>query len=159
MTIAKSNNLVGCAGEYYVCAELCRQGFLSLVTPKNNPLFDVVATNSEGSRSVAIQVKSKSITNAQGWKLNKGIEEVHGNPNLFVVLVDLRPDGSTDYYIYEYENLSQRVRELYANYLSVPKRDGGQRKDVDFRWFDQKCFTEDDSGRRNKWSLITDRLV
>jgi hypothetical protein len=29
-----SKNLVGVAGEYYVCAELCRQGILALITPK-----------------------------------------------------------------------------------------------------------------------------
>src|SRR5688572_4283467 len=34
-----SKNLVGVAGEYYVCAELCRQGILALITPKNNPLI------------------------------------------------------------------------------------------------------------------------
>lgn len=32
-----SNNLVGTAGEYFVCAELCRIGYVALLTPKNNP--------------------------------------------------------------------------------------------------------------------------
>jgi hypothetical protein len=35
-----SNNLVGTAGEYFGCAELCRMGYLALMTPKNNSLFD-----------------------------------------------------------------------------------------------------------------------
>src|SRR2546423_13808926 len=64
-----TNNLVGTAGEYYVCAELCRHGYLALLTPKNNPLFDVVATNVEGTVSVSIQVKTRSVHNTQGWKL------------------------------------------------------------------------------------------
>src|ERR1700682_5938716 len=68
-----ANNLVGTAGEYYVCAELCRMGFLALLTPKNNPLFDVVATNVDGTTSVSIQVKTRSVDNTQGWKLGNQI--------------------------------------------------------------------------------------
>jgi hypothetical protein len=154
----QSNNLIGCAGEYYVCAELCRQGFLSLVTPKNNPLFDVVVTNPAGSDSVAIQVKTKWIDNKQGWKLGKDITTPHNNPDLFVVLVDLRPDGTTDFYVYGYNILSKRVGELYADYIGKPKRDGGQRKEVGFRWFDFTRFTEDDRRRKNNWRPITDKL-
>jgi len=56
-----SLNLIGAAGEYYVCAELCRHGLLALLTPKNNPLFDVVATDEKGKKSVSIQVKTRSI--------------------------------------------------------------------------------------------------
>ena len=40
-----SKNMIGVAGEYYVCAELCRRNILALVTPKNNPLFDIVAAD------------------------------------------------------------------------------------------------------------------
>src|SRR6266516_3431533 len=69
-TARTANNLVGTAGEYYVCAELCRMGYLALLTPKNNPLFDVVATNVDGTTSVSIQVKTRSVDNNQGWKLS-----------------------------------------------------------------------------------------
>jgi hypothetical protein len=158
MPITTSNNLTGCAGEYSVCAELCRHGLLALITPKNNPLFDVVATNPEGSDSVAIQVKTKSIKNKQGWKLGKDIETPQHNEDLFVVLADLRPDGSTEFYIYEYDVLSKRIRDFYANYMRTPKKDGGQRKEVGFRWFDLKYFTDDDKDRKNKWDLIENKL-
>ncbi len=153
-----SNNLIGCAGEYYVCAELCRQGVLALITPKNNPLFDVVATNPKGSASVAIQVKTMGIDNNQGWKLNKDIERAQGNPDLFVALVALRPNNITDFYIYEYDVLSARIRGLYSDYINTPKHDGGQRKDVAFRWFDIKFFTDDDRNRKNEWKLIAQKL-
>jgi len=154
--VITSNNLIGCAGEYYVCAELCRRGLLALVTPKNNPLFDVIATNAQGSDSVAIQVKTKN--NKQGWKLNKDIERPQDNPDLFVILVDIHADNLTDFYMYQYDDLSTRVSELYAEYMRTPKRDGGQKKDVTFRWFDLKNFTNDDRNRKNKWNLILERL-
>ena len=149
-----SKNLVGTAGEYYVCAELCRQNILALITPKNNPLFDIVAADPLGKRTVSIQVKTMSLENKQGWRLNKDICIKRDNPNLFVVLVDLKSDGTNDYYIYEHDALSERVSDLYAAYMQVSKRDGSLRKDVDFRWFDKKYFTEDDHRRKNKWDIL-----
>ena len=69
------NNMTGTAGEYFVCAELCRKNVLALLTPKNNPLFDIIASTPDGKKSVAIQVKTMSIRNEQGWKLGKDLEE------------------------------------------------------------------------------------
>src|SRR5258705_3939302 len=98
-----SKNLVGTAGEYYVCAELCRQNILALITPKNNPLFDIVAADPLGRRTVSIQVKTMSLENKQGWRLNRDICIKRDNLNLFVVLVDLKEDGTNDYFIYEHD--------------------------------------------------------
>lgn len=149
-----SKNLVGVAGEYYVCAELCRRGILALVTPKNNPLYDIVAANPLGSRSVSIQVKTMSLQNKQGWRLNKEICIKQDNPNLFVVLVKLNDDGTNDYYVYRHDDLSDRVSSLYSDYMTKPKRDGSLRKDVDFRWFDLKNFTDEDRSNRNNWQIL-----
>jgi hypothetical protein len=41
-------NLTGTAGEYFVCSELSQRNILPLLTPKNNPLFDIIATNQDG---------------------------------------------------------------------------------------------------------------
>jgi len=148
-----SNNLVGVTGEYYVCAELGNQGLLALLTPKNNPLFDVVAVAPDASRVVAIQVKTMSKTNKQGWKLGIDICEKKNNPSLYTVLVDLRDDG-VDYYVYEYDVLSDRVAAAYQEYISQPKRDGTNRKDIAFRWYDFKFFTEDDWSRKSNWGIL-----
>lgn len=45
-----SYNLIGSTGEYLVCDELGKRGILGLLTPKNNPLFDIVATNELGTK-------------------------------------------------------------------------------------------------------------
>lgn len=154
MAIRTSNNMIGSAGEYYVCAELCRRNILALVTPKNNPLFDIVAIDPCGQRTVSIQVKTMSLQNDQGWKLGKDICEKRGNQDLFVVLVNMKFDGTNDYYIYEYDALSERISEVYCKYISTPKRDGTLRKDVGFRWFDFKCFTDRDHSRLNRWDVL-----
>ncbi len=100
MAVATSNNLVGTAGEYFVCAELCRRGYLALLTPKNNPIFDVIASTQDGSSTVSVQVKTRSIGNKQGWKLGLDITTKRNDAGLFVVLVNLEADGLPDFYIY-----------------------------------------------------------
>ena len=153
-----SNNIVGTAGEYFVCAELCRLGYLALLTPKNNPIFDVVASQQDGSRSVAIQVKTRSIHNKQGWKLGTDITNKKNNSNLFVVLVNLEEVGMPEFYVYEYDVLAERVQRNYEAYMNTPKRDGGRRKEVGFRWHDTKYFESDDHFRLNNWGPIVKAL-
>jgi len=149
----KSNNLVGVTGEYYVCAELGKIGVLALLTPKNNPLFDIVAVSPDASRTVTIQVKTMSEHNNAGWKLGKDVCVRKNNPNLFTVLVNLS-GNEIEYYIYEYDVLSERVENAYAEYIETPKRDGGERKDIDFRWWDLKKFKDDDLRRKNNWEIL-----
>ncbi|HCT71928.1 MAG: hypothetical protein AB2L17_02775 [Lentimicrobium sp.] len=149
----RTNNIVGVTGEYYVSAELGKRGILALITPKNNPLFDIVAVSADATQIVSIQVKTMSERNQQGWKLGKDICTLKNNPNLFVVLVNLT-GSEVEYYIYDYDTLSSRVQDVYSRYLAKPKRDGTRRKDVDFRWYDFTEFSEDDYQRKNNWSLL-----
>jgi hypothetical protein len=150
---SKNKNLVGVTGEYYVCAELGKLGILALLTPKNNPLFDIVAVSPDASRTVTIQVKTMSESNNQGWRLGTDICGKKNNGSLFTVLVNLKGDA-IDYFIYEYDVLSKRVEDVYLEYIKTPKRDGEQRKDVNFRWFDFKNFTSDDYSRKNNWDIL-----
>ena len=129
-------------------------GFLALMTPKNNPLFDVVATTQDGSRSASIQVKTRSVRNTQGWKFGKNIATDKESVGLFIVLVNLQANSLPDFYIYEYYELCKRVSEEYNQYITKPKRDGTARKDVDFRWFDEVMFNSNDNSRKNNWEPI-----
>jgi len=146
------NNLTGVTGEYYVCAELGKRGILALTTPKNNPLYDVVAISGDAKRTIAIQVKTMSLGNKQGWKLGKDICVRKNNNNLYVVLVNLKQD--VEFYIYKYDDLSKRVEEDFDKYMSTPKRDGNAKKDGGFRWHDFKNFIKKDHKRKNKWELL-----
>jgi hypothetical protein len=151
-------NLIGAAGEYYVCAELCRQGILAVLTPKNNPLFDIVATALDGSESVTIQVKTRSIHNKLGWKLGADITNSDKSKGQFVVLVNLHDTLLPDFYVYTGEEIAARVAAVYEEYISTPKRDGTPRKPVGFRWFDEVSFSPDDRSRKNDWSSIRKSL-
>lgn len=154
MPTPTSKNLVGTAGEYYVCEELCRMGYLALLTPKNNPLFDVIATSQDGDETVAVQVKTRSIHNKQGWKFGTDMASDKKSKELFVVLVNLTDSGTPDFYVYERKELVSRINSIYATYMAKPKKDGSERKTVGFRWFNEISFAEDDKSRKNNWSHI-----
>lgn len=153
-----SNTLVGIAGEYFVCAEICMRGFLALLTPKNNPLFDIVATSIDGSHSVSIQVKTRSVINKQGWKFGTDITESDNRDDLFVILVDLHENKLPDYYIYEFNNLSKKVQAVYNNYIQTPRRNGDPRKEVRFRWLPASKNDQDHMKKMNNWTPITNNL-
>lgn len=154
-----SNNLTGNAGEFFVCSQLSKKGLLTLMTPKNNPLFDIVVTNESGSEYIAIQVKTMGIENIAGWKLSKKITVKKNNPKLYLVLVDLEKNNISNFYVYLYDEFVDRINSYYKSYISKPhSKTGGQKKDVSFRWFDYKDFNEDDKSRKNDWSIITDNF-
>ena len=148
------NSMIGNAGEYYVCAELCKRNVLALITPKNNPLFDVMASDPDGKRNVQIQVKTMSTTNKQGWKLGVDMTKKRKNPKLFVVLVNMHDDKPNDYYIYKYDAFAERVNEIYDEYISAKKKDGTSKKELSFRFFDFRYFKKKDYNRLNKWSIL-----
>jgi len=152
MAEKNSNSLVGTTGEYLVCAELGKKGVLAVLTPKNNPLFDIVAISKDAQKSIAIQVKTMSEHNKQGWKFTK-FDKEQNNPKLFVVLVNILVENA-DFYIYEHDELTKRVEEEYQKYIEKPKRNGEPRKDVGFRWFDLVNFTENDKSKKNNWKIL-----
>ena len=91
--------------------------------------------------------------NIQGWELGTDICVRKNNELLYTILVKLS-GPVLEYYIYEYDVLSEKVERLYSQYLLQPKRDGGKRKDIAFRWFNLNEFTEDDYKRKNNWKLL-----
>lgn len=152
-------NLTGNAGEYFVCSELSKFNILPLLTPKNNPLFDIIATNQEGSKHVVIQVKTMGLKNKQGWKLSTAITTKKNNPNLFLALVNLKTNSPNEFYIYKYDDFVERVNQTYLNYIGKPHfRTGLIKKEVKFRWFNFADFSAEDISRKNDWSLIVNEL-
>lgn len=153
-------NLIANAGEFFVCSQLSKKGIITLMTPKNNPLFDIIATDSLGKNHVAIQVKTMGFGNKDGWKLDLKVTVKRNNPNLFLVLVDLKEDELNDFLVYQYDDFVDRVNEIYQDYINKPHyRTGLPKKDVTFRWFDYKNFNDEDEVRKNDWTPITGKLM
>ena len=65
-----SSILTGVSGEYFAAAELSRRGHIASITLRNTKGIDIVASSEDGSKTINIQVKTRS-KNTKGWMLNK----------------------------------------------------------------------------------------
>lgn len=129
----KSNILLGACGEYYVAAELSKRGYIASMTHKNSPSVDIIASDVKGSKSINIQVKTKS-TDARAWHLSLKNEDNYSS-NLFYVLVELKEKGLPNYYIYRSKEIAKLIKKRHLEYIKKPKKDGNKRKDWDLRFF------------------------
>jgi hypothetical protein len=109
MSSGRGNKLAGQIGEYLVCAELGRRGFIATPFSGNVPTFDVLATD-ELCRTVPIQVKAtrseKWPSDARTWMniefdSHTGVQKCLGakpisNPELIYVCVTIASPGDRD---------------------------------------------------------------
>lgn len=148
-----SKYIAGVSGEYFVCGELGKIGILALLTPKNNPLFDIVATDRAGDKYIFISIKTMGIENKDGWFLSKEYLKKRGNPNFYVVLVNLKIGQPNDYYVYLFDDLVDRI----TSKLAKMKDKGSKQKNkiITLRLID---FKPDDHRKKNDWKLIQHHL-
>jgi hypothetical protein len=122
---------VGVTGEYLVAAELSRRGYVATLTLRNTRGIDILASNSDATRSVGAQVKT-----AQGvrpdWMMNKKAEADLAE-NLLYVFVCLAPEGSATFYVVPRKVVAEYVRESHSEWLRTPGRQGQAHKDTDMR--------------------------
>lgn len=117
---------VGQAGEHFVAAELHRRGGYAVTFSGNMPNIDVLASNAEHTRTVAIQVKTKT---ARDWQTSTTRGAARGEDSAderFWVLVDIgkTPAQPPRYFIVPEWWVQNDIHERHAEYLA---RQGGQR--------------------------------
>lgn len=116
---------VGRAGEYFVAAELLRRGAYAVTFAGNMPEIDLLASDVEQTRTVAIQVKTRR---SGDWQT--GLKEWRRRaPEIsalrFWVFVDLTRIGSLPaYYVVPEDWIQRDIDEHHAAYLA---RHGGKR--------------------------------
>jgi len=141
--------LVGVAGEYFVAAELSSRGYLASITLRNSRGIDIIASNSDASRSVSIQVKTSSGTNPK-WILSEKSEKL-SSPNHYYVFVLLGTLGSRpDFYIVPSKVVAKYVTLKYRQWIANPKADGSPRKESAMRNFRDK-----DGQYKEAWELLS----
>lgn len=134
-------NITGVSGEYFVGAELSRRGWITVLTLKNTPNIDIIATTPDGERALNIQVKTRSIRNRQGWMLNKGIGTIVFNDNFYIAFVDLKGiDEKPDYYLIPKNLFAKRIAKRHQEWLAKPGRRGRAHVDNPIRAFDKPQF-------------------
>jgi len=142
-----SSILTGVSGEYFVAAELSRQGYIASITLRNTKGIDILASNADASKSVSIQVKTNR-GRRKAWLLTKKAEE-YFDDNLFYVFVNLKDGQQPDFYVVPSKVVAAQVKKEYAGWLANPGRNGRRHKDNPMRTF---AVRED--GYLNGWESL-----
>jgi len=137
----------GVAGEYLCAGELSRRGYLATLTLKNSKGVDVLVSNADASKTVAIQVKT-SYGNSTKWILAQKIEEFD-KPNLFYVFVNLNFGNPPDYFIVPSHVVVDSIKKYHKAWLDAPGRKGQKHKDNPMR-----LFVDKDKQYLGKWELL-----
>jgi hypothetical protein len=128
-----STTLSGISGEYFVAAELSRRGYIATVTLRNTRGIDLLASNSDATKSVGIQVKAVQGKKRE-WMLKDKIETEVAT-NLFFIFVRLNNLDAPEYFIVPKDVAAKYAKEGHALWLATPGKKGQQHKDTSMRKF------------------------
>ncbi len=143
-----SHGLSGVAGEYYVCAELSRRGYLATLTLKNAEGIDILTSRPKSGRAITIQVKTIQGKKAH-WVLNEKHEH-HQTPNLFYIFVRLGPLGERPaFHIVPSSIVATHISHAHKKWVGGRKKDGSSRKDTAMRG-----FSDHDNEYQERWELL-----
>jgi hypothetical protein len=137
----------GITGEYLVAAELSRRGYVATLTLRNTREIDILASNSDATRSVGIQVKTAHGVRPD-WMMNKKAEADLAE-NLIYVFVCLPPEGLATFYVVPRKAVAKYVRESHAEWLITPGKHGQAHKDTDMR-----RFKDPSHQYKDRWDLL-----
>jgi hypothetical protein len=140
--------LVGVAGEYFVAAELSVRGYLASVTLRNSRGIDIIASNSDATKSVSIQVKT-SKGGAPSWILSKKSESISSESHFYVLVLLKGPGNRPDYYIASSKVVADYISKNHKKWLSGTKRDGSERIDSNMR-----VFRDSKGVYKEKWETL-----
>ena len=145
----KKGILAGTSGEYFVAAELSRRGYIASITLKNTKGIDILVSNEEASKTVAIQVKTNS-SERKAWVLNEKAEEYKG-PALYYVFVNLKNkvDVRPDFHIVPSEVVANYIKKEHDEWLLTPGKRGQPHKETPMRMFGDK-----DDAYLEKWEKL-----
>ena len=137
----------GVAGEYFVAAELSRRGHVASLTLRNTRGIDILASNTDATKSVGIQVKTSQGTRPD-WMLNATAEKDVAE-NLFYVFVCLPAEGEPSFYIVPRATVARQVRQSHDEWKATPGRKGQPHGDSNIR-----KFTDPSGAYKNRWDLL-----
>ena len=141
--------LSGVAGEYYVAAELTAKGYIASITLRNTKGVDILCSNSDATKSVAIQVKTNR-RSARDWVLNQKAENYFAD-NLFYVFVNLHEGARPpEYFIVPSKTVAKHTRETHKQFLTTPGRQGQAHNDNTMR-----KFSDTEEKYLNRWDLLS----
>ena len=143
-----SNILAGISGEYFVAAELSRRGFITTLTLKNTKGVDILASDEDAKKTVAIQVKTTT-KNKNEWMLSEKSENFVSD-NHFYILVRLNEFGqSPSYHIVPSNEVAEDIKASHQKWLATPAKDGSVHKSTSMR-----IFKDLENKYKDRWDLL-----
>lgn len=152
------------ASQFFVAGELCRRGYIAVVTLGNTPNTDILCSNLAGTKAIHIQVKTfvpGNRTCSVGTKA-----EIYTGENFFWVLGGIphpHSNAEFEYYIIPSLIMSQNVKSHHAAWLALPGIKGQDHKDSKVRTVLIPPYTSpnawDISPYHNRWDLIEEKLA
>ncbi len=159
----KDKSSRGNASQFFVAGELCRRGWLAVVTMGNSPNTDILCSNKAGTRFVHIQVKTFMPGN-RNWSVGQKAERGFGE-NFFWVLGGIPGPSSTkafEYYVIPSNDMAEAISHEHDLWIKTPGRKNQAHKDNAMRVVaipPAKAFGGwDISPYQDRWDLIGERL-
>jgi len=159
----KDKSSRGNASQFFVAGELCRRGWLAVVTMGNSPNTDILCSNKAGTKFVHIQVKTfvpGSRTCSVGLKAEKEFGE-----NFLWVLGGIPEPGSKrpfEYYVIPSSTMAANVAGAHQQWLKAVGKKGQAHRENKVRTVHLPPAVSfsgwDISQYRDRWDLIGKRL-
>ncbi len=168
MATGRSNQLTKQIGEFLVCAELSRLGFITTPFAGNVPDFDILAVNDrlntvpvqvkairggswqfDGTKYLEIDIKGRGKDITQIVRGKKHLE----NPELICVFVKIGTTGNDEFYVLRLQDVQDIILKNYKSWLS--KHGGKRPRKPDSTH--NSVWPRDLSRFRDNWQLIMER--
>jgi len=159
----ENKNYRGSASQFFVAGELCRRGYVAVITMGNCPNTDILCSNVQGNKFVHIQVKTlrpKDKTCSVGLK-----SEIDYGSNFFWILGGIpEPEKNDDfiYYIIPSKDMAKNMKENHAIWEETPGKKGQKHNITNFRCVemppDKASNGWDVLPYLNRWDLIEEKL-
>ena len=152
------------ASQFFVAGELCRRGFVAVVTLGNCPNTDILCSDVEGKSFVHIQVKT-FVPGNQTCSVGMKAEKDYGNRFFWVLGGIPTPDmdKTIEYYVIPSSIMSKNIRAEFQDWVRSPGKrkshdSNNQVRTVHLPPFKNKRH-EWISEYKNRWDLVEEALT
>ena len=170
MKKGRSNKLAGQIGEYLVCAELGRRGYIATSFTGNVPEFDLIVANDE-LKTIPIQVKTSRSTSwpsrANLWidieisdkekkQIDLGNKSI-SNPELIYVCVALSEADTEQhdrFFILKKKDIQRICASNYRKWMDSIN----WKRPKNYKSLDNRYYFENLAQYENNWKLIENQL-
>jgi len=153
----------GNASQFFVAGELCRRGWMAVVTMGNCPNTDVLVSNKEGTKFAHVQVKT-FVPGNRTCSVGAKAEKEFGD-NFFWVLAGIPEPGQASDFVYHVipsAEMSFHVKRSHKAWLDTPGMKGQPHNPTTMRTVNLPPHVDgfgwDLNAYKNRWDLIADKL-